>query len=249
MRNRSNNPVFKRALNSEFAYDGASATYMGVAGKVFYYIGMVLIGAFGGLLLSQTNPEAFGTLLVISLFTTFIFGLVAMLSPRLSRVMGTLYCLAQGMVVGVVSLVFEAAAPGVVLIAITSTLVVLIVVATLFLTNLVKVNGKFMRFLTVFSISVLISMLIIWILSFTLYRGVAANSSLGYFRSNIIISLIMVFLATLYLFFDLEYIRQVVEGGAPKMMEWYVAFGLVFTIVWLYMEILPIVFRILARDN
>lgn len=244
MKIRSNNPVFRRALNAEYAYEGASATYAGVTGKVIFYIAMIVLGAFGGLVLAQANEALFLQLLVVSIFTTFIFGLIALVSVRLAKVMGTLYCLAQGMIVGVVSLAFESVAPGAVMVAILSTIVVLMVVATLFLTNIVKVNGRFMRFLTTFSISVLVSLLFIWILNATLYRGTEFN-----FGINAVISAIMIFLATLYLLFDLEQIRQVVEGGAPKSFEWYVAFGLVFTIVWLYMEILPIIARILARDN
>lgn len=244
MRNLSNNPVFKRINNADYAIDGAVATYKGVAGKVLFYIGMLLIGAFGGLILMQTNESAFAILLTISLSTTFIFSLVALLSTRLAKVFGTLYCLAIGMVVGIVSLAFEMVAPGSVMIAILATIVVLVVVSTLFLTNIIKVNGRFMRFLVTFSISIMVTMLLMWILSATVYSNQAFN-----FRNNTIVSLVMVFLATLYLLFDLEHIRQVVEGGAPKMMEWYVAFGLVFTIVWLYMEILPVIARYLARDN
>lgn len=244
MRFRSNNPVFRKALSGEHVYEGASATYKGVAGKVIFYILMTLVGAFGGLFLMVSNEALFGALLTVSLLTTFIFSIIALVSVRLAKVFGSLYCLAIGMVVGVVSLAFETLAPGSVMIAILATIVVLAVVATLFLTNIVKVNGRFMKFLFTFSISILVTMLLLWILSATVYRDAAFN-----FRNNIIISLIMVFLATLYLLFDLEHIRQVVEGGAPKIMEWYVAFGLVFTIIWLYFEILPIIARILARDN
>lgn len=243
MRNLSNNPVFRRVNNADYTTDGAVATYKGVAGKVMFYIGMLLIGAFGGLILMQSNEAAFAILLTISLSTTFIFSLIAMFSVRLAKVFGTLYCLGIGMVVGVVSLAFNAIAPGSVMIAILATIVVLVVVSTLFLTNIVKVNGRFMRFLITFSISIMITMVLMWILSATVYKEAFS------FRDNSIVSLVMVFLATLYLLFDLEHIRQVVEGGAPKMMEWYVAFGLVFTIVWLYMEILPIIVRNLARDN
>lgn len=244
MRFRSNNPVYRNLLNQDYAYtDGQVATYRGVASKTMYFIAMILVGAFGGLMLAMANPNLFGVLLTISIFTTFIFSLIALISPRASKVFGTLYCLGEGMLVGVVSLAFEAAAPGSVMIAILSTIVVLTIVATLFLTNIVKVNGRFMRFLTIFALSMMISMILIWILNLTVYQG-TANMGL-----NFLISALMVFLATLYLMFDLENIRQVVEGGAPKALEWYASFGLVFTIIWLYLEILPIIARVLASRD
>lgn len=244
MKLRSNNPVFKRVQNSDYVMDTDVATYRGVASKVGFYILMVVLGAVGGLVLSTVAPDAFIVLVTVSAFTTFIFGLIALMSPRLAKVMGTLYSLLQGVLVGVISMAFNDAIPGTVFVAIASTIVVLVVIATLFLTNIVKVNGKFMRFLTTFSISVLIGLLFVWLLSITIYRNVEFN--LGF---NLIVSIIMIFLATLYLLFDFENIRQVVEGGAPKNLEWYVAFGLVFTIVWLYMEILPLVARLLARRD
>lgn len=244
MRFRSNNPVYRNLLNRDYVYtDGQVATYRGVASKTMYFIAMILVGAFGGLMLAMANPNLFGILLTISIFTTFIFALIALISPRASKVFGTLYCLGEGMLVGVVSLAFETVAPGSVMIAILSTIVVLTIVATLFLTNIVKVNGRFMRFLTIFALSMMISMILIWILNLTVYQG-AANMGL-----NFLISALMVFLATLYLMFDLENIRQVVEGGAPKELEWFASFGLVFTIVWLYLEILPIIARVLASRD
>lgn len=190
---RSTNPVFRRALNQDqFVYDGASASYRGVVGKIAFYILMVLAGAIGGLVLMKTNENAFIIVLTISIFTTFIFSLLAMISTRLSKVFGTLYCLGIGTVAGVVSLEADMIAPGSVLIAILGTIVVLAVVATLFLTNIVKVNGKFNRFLVTFSLSILITMFIIWILSITLYRG---TDTFTFFRNNIIVSLVMIFIA------------------------------------------------------
>ncbi len=242
---RGNNPVFKRAMESEHVYEEvASASYKGVIGKTLFYILLLIAGAVGGIVMMVYSPDLFVGMLMVSIITAFISGIIALFSPRLAKVMGSIYSLTQGMVVGVVSLAFEAAAPGVVLMALLSTIVVLVVIATLFLTNIVKVNTRFMRFLMTFAISVMISMLFMWLLSITVYRN--AEFSFGF---NVVVSLVMIFLASLYILFDLENIRQVVEGGASKELEWYVSFGLVFTIVWMYMEILPLVFRLLNKSR
>lgn len=242
---RSTNPVFRRTLNGyggEAAYNYTAATYRGVFFKTLYFIAMTIIGAVGGLLTMATNETVFTGMLSFSIFGTMIFSFLAIIFPNLSKVFGTLYCLGEGLLVGVVSMYFETIVPGVVFAGLASTIVVLLVVATLFLTNVVKVNGTFIRFLMVFSISVILSQLIIWILSLVGFGTYVPGDSL-------LISVIMVFLASLYLLFDLENIRQVVEGGAPDSLEWYVSFGLVFTIVWLYLEVLPLVARIMLSGR
>ena len=241
---RSHNPVYRRALNETESLDKTyeASTYAGVARKALFYIALVLVGAFGGLALMVANTELFVTMLIISLFTTTIFALFAFLIPSAAKVFGSLYCLAEGLLVGVVSLAFEAVAPGVVLAALLSTVVVLTLVVTLFLTGTVKVTSKFIRFLMIFALSILVTMLLLRIIS--LFIQIEFD-----FRIMAVVSGIMIFLCTLYLFFDLEMIRRVVEGGAPKFFEWYVAFGLVFTLVWLYMEILPLLARLMIRRD
>ena len=49
--------------------------------------------------------------------------------------------------------------------------------------------------------------------------------------------------------FDLENIRQIVEGEQPKMLEWFAAFGLAFTVIWLYMEVLPLIAQLLMNSD
>ncbi len=239
MRFASHNPVFRKIIDNPYEENiTASATYKGVAAKTLYFVAMILLGVFGGLfVLFYVSEGLFTSLLTASLVTTIISALLAFWFPRLSSVFGTVYCLGEGVLVGVVSMAFEIEAPGVVLTALMSTIVVLIVVATLFLTRLIVVNSKFIRFLLIFAISVLVSQILMWILS----RGMGVAYD---FWTSLFTSGIMVFLGTLYLLFDFENIRRIVENHAPKDLEWYASFGLVFTVVWLYMEILPIIARI-----
>jgi uncharacterized YccA/Bax inhibitor family protein len=246
MRLRSANPVYRRLMDSDeyrsFTGEYAAATYGGVARKAIFFIALVFVGAFLGLWLMQVNPTVFVTALSISAFSTFFLAILGLMFPGLSKVFGSLFCLAEGMLIGVVSLAFEMAAPGVVLTALLGTVVVLAVVAVLFLTNIVKVNGVFMRFLMIFAISMLVSTLLIWIISLFV-------ETLVFSGMIILVSALSTFLATLYLFFDLERIRQVVEGGAPATLEWYVAFGLVYTMIWLYVELLRLIILIMGRDR
>ena len=63
------------------------------------------------------------------------------------------------------------------------------------------------------------------------------------------VSAVTVLLAALYLLMDLDTIRRIVEGGMPKEMEWYASFGLAFTLVWLYVEILRIVAIVFSNKD
>lgn len=240
---RYNNMVFRRMLRSnleEGTYE--VATYKGIALKTIYFLAMMIIGAVGGLFIAVNNINLYYMLLTVGGFSTFILAMISMLSVKACKVTGSLYCLFEGLTIGLVSLICATVLEGAVTLAILSTITVFAVVALLFVTNIVKVNSGFIRFLTIFAISYLLSMLLFWVVSlFGVYEF-----SWGF---TLLISAVTIFIATLYLFFDLENIRQVVEGGYPKEYEWMASFGLAFTLIWLYVEILRLVVVIFAKSD
>lgn len=243
MRFRSSNIVFKKILNNEAdAANYEVATYSGIAKKSLFYLVLVLVGAFGGLFLGSVNASVYGVLLPVAAVGTFIFALISFFSPRLVKITGSIYCLLEGLLVGFISVIYGAVAEGAVMTALLSTVMVFTVVTTLFLTNIVKVNSGFMKFLFIFAIGLILSQIVLYLIMTFTGQTYSVGLCLG-------ISVLTVFLATLYLLFDLEHIRQVVEGGHPKDLEWYASFGLVFTLVWLYIEILRIVTILFANRN
>lgn len=245
MRFRSSNPVFSRINKMDnVGINYESATYRGVAGKSFYFTILIVLGAILGIGLFATKPDALMSALPIVGITTFITALIAMMSPRATKIAGTIYCISEGVLVGLVSLIFETVYPGVVIAGLTGTIAVLFVVGTVYFTGLVKVTGRFVKFLLIFAISVILCQFALFIL--TLFMP-ELNTIYSNFGVSLLVSGVMIFLATMYLMFDMENIRQVVEGGQPKEMEWYASFGLVFTIVWLYMEVLRLVAIIMDR--
>ena len=66
--------------------------------------------------------------------------------------------------------------------------------------------------------------------------------------TSILVSLFVVIIASLNLVLDFDFIEEASENGAPKYMEWYGAFGLLVTLVWLYLEILRLFLKINSRD-
>ena len=242
MRFGSRNPVFGRIEKANyFENTNEVATYKGITKKTLYFLGMVLLGTMISILLVISESSALLPIMVVSGIGTFIFGIVALVSPKNSKVFGTLYCVSEGILVGLISLVYALAYNGIITAALLSVFTIFLVVVTLYLTGIVRVTNKFINFLFIFSIAYILSMLVIWI-----FFAISGNTfSVG---TMALISGITVFIATLYLFFDLEQIRRVVEGGYPKQMEWYAAFGLAYTLVWLYIEVLRLISIFMDRD-
>ena len=181
-------------------------------------------------------------MIIVASFSTFILSIISMLSIRACKITGSLYCIAEGLLLGIVSYAVSIFLEGAVSIALLATILVFAVVTLLFVSNIVKVNNKFMKFLTIFAISFILFMII-----YSIYCAI--TGAWGGFGMSLLISLLSIFLATLYLFFDLEKIRQIVEGGYDKSLEWNAAFGLSFTLIWLYVEILRLVIIIADRRS
>ena len=239
---RSRNIVFNKIRNADYVNENYEvATYAGVGRKTLFYLLMVLLGAVGGISIGLINQSLYLSILVVSSLTTFIFALVGIMSPRASKIAGTLYCIAEGTLVGCLSMIYGAIAEGAVVTALLSTLAVFMIIATLFATNAVKTGSRFRRFLITFSISFIVAQLILYLIMSFSGQQYNILLCLG-------VSAITVFLASLYLLMDLDTVRLVVEGRYPKEYEWYFGFSLMVTIVWLYVEILRLLAKLQSRD-
>jgi uncharacterized YccA/Bax inhibitor family protein len=161
--------------------------------------------------------------------------------PRWARVTGPLYAAAQGLVLGAISRLFEGAYPGIVVQAVALTLVVFALMWAAFASGAIKVTPKLRLGIIVATGAVAVVYLVGLVVR--LFGGeigfIDDASAIG-----IGFSLLVVGIAAFNLLLDFDFVQRSVAAGAPKQMEWYAAFGLVLTLVWLYLELLRLLSKL-----
>lgn len=187
------------------------------------------------------------------LITGAIGGLVIVIAlafkPGWSAILAPIYALLQGLFVGGISSyysdAFSAYAPNIIMQAVGLTFGVVIAMYTLFRTGVIRATQRFKAVVFAATAGIAVFYLLAMVLRmFSIQMPLIHESS----TMGIIFSLVVVAVAALNLILDFDMIEQGSAMGAPKYMEWYGAFGLLVTIVWLYLEILRLLSKLSSRD-
>ena len=176
----------------------------------------------------------------------FICALVTIFKKEWSPVTAPLYALLEGLVLGGLSAVFELRYPGIAIEAVGLTFGTLFVMLFIYRTGIIKVTDKFRLGIVAATGGIALFYFVEILLN--LFGINFFNSPTGVNGSGIIgigFSLVVVGIAALNLVLDFDFIEKGVQFGAPKYMEWYGAFGIMVTLVWLYLEML----RLLSKLN
>ena len=188
---------------------------------------LILVGAFGGL--------------IIAIILTFKKEWSPFLAPA--------YALLEGLFIGAISAyynyVFAAKAPFIIMNAVGLTLACAVAMYLLYSFKIIQATQKFKAIVMTATAGIGIFYLLTWVLSFF---GVSLPFLHEGSLMGIGFSLFVVAIAALNLILDFDMIEQGAALGAPKYMEWYGAFGLLVTIVWLYLEILRLLSKLSSRD-
>ncbi len=171
----------------------------------------------------------------VALFVGFGLAMVCAFKPKASPILAPLYALTEGVFLGAISKAFEIRWDGIVFQAVLATVGVFFATLALYVFGVVKVTRKFQMMVIGATFGVLLLYVFAALLSLFGVDIVFWNqpSALG-----IIISVVICCVASLNLFLDYEFIRQASINGAPKYMEWYGAFGIMVTLVWIYLQML-----------
>ncbi|WP_019639884.1 Bax inhibitor-1/YccA family protein [Paenibacillus fonticola] len=243
---RSGNPTLNDDTFQQVGYHSGQdvMTIEGTVNKIFITLAVLLGGAFASwsMYFSGQNvvPYAIGGAiggLVLALIITF--------KPTTAPYLVPIYGALEGLFLGAISASFETFINGITLQAALLTMGVFLALLLAYKTRIIKATENFR--LGVFAATAGIA--IVYLLSFILgLFGVTVPYLHDSTPLGIGISVVIVIVAALNLVLDFDFIENGAKQGAPKYMEWYGAFGLMVTLVWLYIEMLRLLSKIASRD-
>lgn len=177
-------------------------------------------------------------LMMVGVFGGLVLAIIMAFKMKWASFLAPAYAILQGLFVGSISAMYDYLYPGLPLQAVALTLLVTLGMFLVYRFRIIKVTNKLKTVIIVATSAVALFYLIQWLTySFT---GSAIATSLTSSNTPLSIgfSILMVGLASFNLLLNFDMIEKGVEMRAPKYMEWYSAFGLSVTIIWLYLEIL-----------
>jgi uncharacterized YccA/Bax inhibitor family protein len=174
-----------------------------------------------------------------------VCALVTVFKREWSPATAPAYALLEGLALGAISSILELRFPGIAIQSVSLTFGTLLVLLLAYRSGLIPVTQK----LRLGIVAATGAVMLFYLLQFGLgFFGVHFTSINGSGPIGIGFSLIVVGIAALNLVLDFDFIESGVRMGAPKYMEWYGAFGLMVTLVWLYLEILRLLTKLRGRD-
>jgi len=244
---KTSNPALNmNSFRVEHAAFGEAMTLPGTVNKT----GILLVCAVAAAIWSWSqffhapSAETMLPLVVIGGIGGFIVALVTIFKKAWSPITAPIYALLEGLALGGISAMYELRHPGIAMQAVGLTFGTLFVLLLAYRSGLIRVTEKFRLGVVAATGGIAVFYLAQFALGFFGVRLAAINGS-G--LMGIGFSVVVVIVAALNLVLDFDFIESGVRAGAPKYMEWYAAFGLMVTLIWLYLEILRLLSKLNSR--
>ena len=254
---RSGNPALSENtfldLGSGTVVQGnaGAMTLNGTVNKTAFLLVLCLAGALYSwsqfaAALAAGNPGAVMPYVWGGAIGGFVVALVTIFKKEWAMYTAPLYALLEGLFLGAVSAMFNQRYPGIATQAVILTFGTLAALLFAYRSGLIKATENFK--LGVVAATGGIAMLYLAQLGLNLFHFKGMSFINGSSTMGIVFSVGVVIVAALNLVLDFDFIENGVEAGAPKYMEWYGAFGLMVTLVWLYLELLRLLSKLQSRD-
>ena len=240
---RTSNPALnEKAFRSEVA-TGEAMTLQGTVNKTgVLLLCVVATAAWTWGLAHSDTPGAAIPWMIGGVFGGLLVAVVTIFKHSWAPITAPLYALLEGLALGGISAQFERSYPGIAAEAVGLTFGTLFVMLVAYKTGLIRATQRFRTGVIAATGGIAVFYLVAMLLGFFHVNvGILYNSS----PIGIAFSVFVVIIAALNLVLDFDMIETGVSMGAPKYMEWYGAFGLMVTLIWLYLEIL----RLLAKSR
>ncbi len=249
---RTGNPTLGSATFEKVAGVGAGTTPMtlqGTINKTGLLTLIVLVAAMFSWTKFFSNPQAGAQAIqayaVLGAIGGFIVAMVTVFKMEWSPVTAPIYAVLQGLFLGGISALVETQYPGIAIQAVGLTFGVMIAMLAAYSSGLIKVTEN----LKIGIVSATGAIAIYYLLSIVLgLFGIQAPLINDNGWMGILFSLLVVGIAAFNLVLDFDFIENGVKQGAPHFMEWYAAFGLLVTLIWLYIEILRLLSKLRSRN-
>jgi len=243
---KTSNPALnENTFDGRVAVAGEAMTLQGTVNKTGVLLLCVVVTAAWtwGIAHSQT-PEAALPWMMGGLVGGLVFALATIFKKEWSPITAPVYALCEGLVLGGISALLERTYPGIAIQAMGLTFGVTAVMLMLYRTGVLRATPKF----TVGVVAATGGIFVVYMVDLVLGmfgRHVPLLNSAG--PLGIGVSAVIVIIAALNLILDFDFVETGVHARAPKYMEWYGAFGIMVTLVWMYMEILRLLSKVRQR--
>ncbi|MCC7373155.1 MAG: Bax inhibitor-1/YccA family protein [Verrucomicrobiales bacterium] len=242
---RTSNPVLRSETFAIPNVAGTSMTVGGTVAKTAFFLVLAMVPALAIYNLAMRGTPV-GAFMMAGAIGGLVLALITSFKPAWASITGSLYCLAEGLLLGGLSAHFESRFPGIAVSAAGCTLGTLAGLLLAYQSGLIRVTQNFRLGVFAATAGIALFYLVCFVLRFfgiqVPYIHESGLIGIGF-------SAFVVIVAALNLVLDFDFIEQGAANGAPKHMEWYAAFGLMVTLIWLYIEILRLLAKIMGRRS
>lgn len=233
---RTGNPALKAETFEWFGeINGPTMTLEGTTNKSYLLLGLMLLTAVPSWLYMELVFPFFIPVIIVNL----ILGFVIIWKNKLAPTLAPIYALIEWVFIAVISYYFEMQYPGIIIQAVSITFWVFLMMLVLYQTKIIKPTENFKMWIVAATLGIMVVYLGSFLVNLMGFNIGSIHQVWGFL--GIAISVVIAWIAAMNLVLDFDFIETWVELKAPKHMEWYAAFGLLVTLVWLYIEILRLI--------
>ncbi|GEN45497.1 Bax inhibitor-1/YccA family protein [Alkalibacillus haloalkaliphilus] len=243
---RVGNPTLqdKTFSNNQARFSDEVMTINGTVQKTLILALLLLITATYSWHQYQQDSQTLGGFIMIAVIAALGVAILTAIVPRFSPVTAPIYVLLKGLSLGFISAHYEAMYDGIVFQAAFLTIMTLLAMLIVYRLGIIRVTDKFRLGVFAATGAIFLAYIISFIGRFVGFQVPHLHDATPL---GIVISVVIVIVAALNLVIDFDFIERKANQQAAKYMEWYGAFGLMVTIIWLYLEILRLLAKIKAR--
>ena len=269
------NPIIRKMdkKTKEEAASNNCATYKGVGTKTLFFLILTAIGTglfflLHHILVDNISPSQVITfdmdsytvhtslpelgIVCGALLIDIVFPFIVWFIKSTAPIVGSIYALAQGVFVGYVTITIPTEYRWLSVLALVLTFAIVATMLILYTTRIIKVTAKFRKFMFILFGSIIIGSILLIVMHFIPGLNIVAMGIDGILANpvvSIVSSIVFIIIAAIFLVADFNGIEECVERKMDKSYEWMAAFGLAYTIIYLYFKILNLLVQIFVRNS